>query len=170
MSCNSRKRQLIVTLVNLSHSSFTVRRYTTVKEVRWHSKRGKATVAGVVGIVTTMPCCDMGVAVSVTSQVRAPCVEILAPRRGLERCGVDARPPEGSGEAELVPEAGVGRAGAYARRQGVRASRCPRPSPGHRGWFALPFAIFIALIWVSFLWYPTAILSRHNRANCCPYP
>ena len=76
-----------------------------MKEVRWHSKRGKATVAGVVGIVTTMPCCDMGVAVSVTSQVRAPCVEILAPRRGLGRCGVDARPPEGSGEAELVPEA-----------------------------------------------------------------
>jgi len=32
-----------------------------VKEVRLHSERGKVTLTGVVGIVTTMPCCDMGV-------------------------------------------------------------------------------------------------------------
>ena len=67
-----------MTLVNLSHSSFTVRQYTTVKEVRLHSERGKATVARVVGIVAAMPCCDTEVTASVTSRVRAPCVESLA--------------------------------------------------------------------------------------------
>jgi len=69
---NSGRRQQTVTLVNLPHFSFTVRQYTTVKEVRLHSERGKATVTRVVGIVATMPCCDMGVTVPVTSRVRAP--------------------------------------------------------------------------------------------------
>jgi len=67
-----------VALINLPHSSFTVRQYTTVKEVRLHSERGKAVVTRVVGIVATMPCCDMGVTAPVTSWVRAPCVGSLA--------------------------------------------------------------------------------------------
>jgi len=92
-----------VTLVNLPHTSFTVKRYT-VKEVRLHSKRGKATVAGVVGIVATMPCRGMGVTAPVTSWVRAPCVGSLVLRRGLGRGGVGARAQEGSGETELASE------------------------------------------------------------------
>jgi len=94
-----------VTLIDLSHSSFTVRPYTTVTEIRLHSERGKATVAGVVGIVATMPCRGMGVTASVTSCVRAPCVGSLALRWGLGRGGVGTRAQEGSGEAELAPEA-----------------------------------------------------------------
>jgi len=61
-----------VVLINLSHSSFTVRQYTIVKEVRLHSERGKVAVSRVVGIVATMPCCDMGVTAPVTSWVWAP--------------------------------------------------------------------------------------------------
>jgi len=75
-----------------------------VKEVRWHSKRGKATVAGVVGIVATTPCHGMGVTASVTSWVRALHMGSLVLRRGLGRGGVGARPPEGSGEPGLAPE------------------------------------------------------------------
>jgi len=98
-----------VTLINLPHSSFTVRQYITVKEVRLHSERGKATVTRVVEIVATMPYCDMGVTAPVTSRVRVPCVESLAPVR---RSGVGARVLEGSGETELTPEAKVvGRGG-----------------------------------------------------------
>jgi len=77
-------------------------------------------VAGVVGIVATMPCCGMGVTASVVSWVRALCVGSLAPRRGLGRGGVGARAQEGWGEAELAPVAkGVGRAVTCARGQGV---------------------------------------------------
>jgi len=47
-------------------------------------------VAGVAGIVATMPCRGMEVAASVTSWVRAPCVGSLALRRGLGRGGVGA--------------------------------------------------------------------------------
>ena len=42
-------------------------RYTTVKDVRSHSERGKVAVLRVVGIVANTPCCDMGVTASVTS-------------------------------------------------------------------------------------------------------
>ena len=105
-----------MTLVNLSHTSFTVRRYTTVKEVRLHSERGKATVAGVIGTVAAMPCHGMGITASVMSRVRPPCVGSLAPRWGLGRGGVGARAQVGSGEAELALEAkGVGRGGTCAR-------------------------------------------------------
>ena len=62
-------------------------------------------MVGVVGIVASMSCRGMGVTASVTSWVRAPCVGSLAPRRGLGRSGVGARAQEGSGEAELAPEA-----------------------------------------------------------------
>jgi len=62
-----------------------------VKEVRLHSERGEATVTGVVGIVATMPCCDMGVTAPVTSWVR---------RRALEALLCD----RGSGEAASAPE------------------------------------------------------------------
>ena len=62
-------------------------------------------MAGVVGIVATMPCHGMAVTASVTSWVRAPCVGSLALRRGLERGGVGARAQEGSGEPRLAPEA-----------------------------------------------------------------
>jgi len=55
-----------------------VRQYTTVKEVRLHSERGKAAVTSVVGIVATTPCNDMGVTAPVTSRVQAPCVGSLA--------------------------------------------------------------------------------------------
>jgi len=117
-------------VINLSHSSFTVRRYITVKEVRLDSERGKAVVSRVVGIVATMPCCDMGVIAPVTSWVRAPCVGSLAL---VGRRGVGARALEGSGETELTPEAkrvgrggvcaraleGIGRDGTRARGQGV---------------------------------------------------
>jgi len=67
LSCYSERRQPIVMLVNLPHSFFTVRRYSIVKGVRLYSKRGKATVTRVVGIVATMPCCDMGVTTPVAS-------------------------------------------------------------------------------------------------------
>jgi len=63
----SGRRQQTVTLVNLPHSSFTVRQYTTVKEVRLHSERGKAIVTRVVGIVAAMPCRDTEVTAPVTS-------------------------------------------------------------------------------------------------------
>jgi len=105
MSSNSRRRQPIVTLVIFSHTSFTVRRYTTVKDVSLHGERGKATVARVVGIVAAMPCRGMGITASVTSWVRAPCVGSLALRRGLGRGGVGTRAQEGSSEAELASEA-----------------------------------------------------------------
>ena len=59
-------------LINLPHSLSTVRQYATVKEVRMHSERGKATVTRVVGTVGTLPCCGMGVIALVTSGVRAP--------------------------------------------------------------------------------------------------
>ena len=72
-----------MTLVNLSHTHFTVRRYTTVKEVRLYSERGKATVAGVVGIVAAMPWRDMGITTSVMSRVQLSCVGSLAPTWGL---------------------------------------------------------------------------------------
>jgi len=62
-------------------------------------------VAGVVGIVATMPCRGMEVTAPVTSWVRAPCFGSPAPRRGLGRGSVGARAQEGSGEAELAPEA-----------------------------------------------------------------
>ena len=110
MSSNSRT-QPIVTLVNLSHTSFTMRRYTTVKEVRLHSERGKATVAGVVGIVAAMPCRDMGITASVMSRVQLSCVGSLASTWGLGRGGTCARGQE------------VGRVGAYARGQGVGRAR-----------------------------------------------
>ena len=105
-----------MTLVNLSHTSFTVRQYTTVKEVRLHSERGKAIVAGVVGTVAAMPYHGMGITASVMSRVRPLCVGSLAPRWGLGRGGVGARAQEGSGEAEFALEAkGVGRGRTRAR-------------------------------------------------------
>jgi len=80
-----------------------------VKEVRLYSGRGKAAVTRVVGIVTTMPCCSMGVTAPVTSRVRAPCVGSLAL---VGRSGVGARALKGSGETELTPKVrGVGRGG-----------------------------------------------------------
>jgi len=130
MSCNSRKRQLIVTLINLSHAPFTVRRYATVKEVRFHSERGATTVAGVVGIVATMPCHGMGITASIMSRVRAPCVGSLAPRRGLGQGGVGARAQEGSGEAELAPEAkGSGEPGLTPEAKGSG-----EPEPALESW------------------------------------
>ena len=75
---NSGRIQQTVALINLPHSSFTVREDTTVKEVRLHSERGKATMARVVGIVATMPYYDIEVTMSVMSQVRVPCVGSLA--------------------------------------------------------------------------------------------
>jgi len=105
-------------------------------------------VAGVVGIVAAMSCRGMRVTASVTSWVRAPCVGSLALRRGLGRDGVGARAQEGSGEAELAPEAkGVGRAGAHARALVIMDG--------------LPcfFAIFIILIWVSLFMVPIVLFS-----------
>jgi len=141
-SCNSGRRQLIVTLVNLSHSSFTVRRYTTVKEVRLHSERGKATVAGVVGIVATMPCRSMGVTASVTSWIRVPCVGSLALWWGLEWGGVWRPSPRG-----------VGRAGAYFRGQGVkRAGVRARALVFTDGLLCL---LLFLLLWFGYLLYGT---------------
>ena len=62
-------------------------------------------MTGVVAIVAAMPCCSMEVIANVTSRVRPSCVGNLAPRWGLGRGGVCARAQEGSGEAELAPEA-----------------------------------------------------------------
>jgi len=126
-------------LINLPHSSFTVGQYTTVKEVRLHSHRGKATVTRVAGIVASMPCCDMGVTAPVTSWVRAACVGSLAldrakwhwrpSPRGVGRDGTRVRGPEGSGKTELAPEAQQGR---------TRRSLRPRPKgsgePGPVPW------------------------------------
>jgi len=108
-----------VTLINLPHYSFTVRQYTTVKEVRLHSERGKATVTRVVGIVTAMPCRDTEVTVPVTSWVRAPCVRSLA----LIWWNVVWRRSPG----------GVGRDGTYTRGRGDRARRCLHPRPRGSG-------------------------------------
>ena len=172
---NSKRRQQIVMLIIPSHSPFTVRQYTTVKEVRLHSERGKAAVPRVVGTVATTPCCVIGITAPVTSWVRAPCVGSLAL---TGRHGVGARALEGSGETELTPEAkgvgrgglcvrapeGVGRDGTRTRGQGVgratiwardREDRCA----GARvlafcGWLSSSFAFFIALIWVSLFMVP----------------
>jgi len=174
---NSGRRQQIVTLINLLHSSFTVRQYTTVKEVRLHSKRGKATVTRVVGIVATMPCCDMGVTAPITSRVRAPCVGSLVlirwsgvwrPSPGrVGRDGTYARGPGGrarrclclilggSDETELAPEAsGVGRAVFWARDRGSRWA-------GARvlviiGGLLCLLRFFIVLIWVSLFMVPNS--------------
>jgi hypothetical protein len=147
MSCNSGRRQLIVTLVNFSHTPFTVRRYTTVKEVRLHGERGKATVAGVVGIVATMPCHGMGITASVMSRVRAPCFGSLAPRRGLGRGGVGARAQEGSGEAELASEAkGSGEPGLTLEAKGVgRGGTRPRVLAILGVLLCSPFLYFLSL-------------------------
>jgi len=68
-----------------------------VKEVRLHSERGKATVPRVVGIVATMPCCDM-------ESLRLSC-------RGYGRRALEALLcAGGSGEAALAPEPQRGRA------------------------------------------------------------
>ena len=75
---NSGRRQQIVMLINLPHSLFIVRWYTTVKEVRSHSERGKAAVPRVVGTVATLSYCGMRVTARVTSWVRAPCGGSLA--------------------------------------------------------------------------------------------
>ena len=64
-------------------------------------------MARVVGIVATMPCCDMVVTAPVMSTVRASCVGSFA-----------SRPSPG----------GVGRDGTYVRGRGDRARRCLRPS------------------------------------------
>jgi len=131
LSCYSGRRQPIVMLVSQIHSFSTVKRYITVKEVRLHSERGKATVTRVVGIVATVPCCDMGVTAPVMSWVRAPCIESLAP---VWRSGVGARVLEGSGETVLTPEAkGVGRGGVCVRALGGRVRRNLRPRPSGSG-------------------------------------
>ena len=99
-----------------------------------------------VGTVAAMPCHGMAITASVMSMVRPPCVGSLAPRWGLGRDGVGARAQEGSGEAELAPEAkGSGESELASRPRG-RASRNPCPSPGDHGWFALsPFLQFLFL-------------------------
>jgi len=116
-------------LINLPHSSFTVRQYTTVKEVRLHSERGKATVARVVGIVATMPCCDIGVTAPVMSTVRALCVGSFA----SIWWGVVWRPsPGGGGRARrnLHPRPrGSGEAVSASEPLGGRAWRNLRPRP-----------------------------------------
>jgi hypothetical protein len=100
-------------LINLSHSSFTVRRYTTVKEVRLHSERGKAAVSRVVGIVATMPCRDMGATAPVTSWYGRRALEALlwlgeaalAPEPWRGRAKRNLRPrPRGSGEGVSASE------------------------------------------------------------------
>jgi len=62
-------------------------------------------VAGVVGTVAAMPCRSMEITAYVMSRVRPSCAGSLAPRWGLGRGSVCARAQEGSGEAELAPEA-----------------------------------------------------------------
>jgi len=52
-----------------------------------------------------MPYRSMGITVRVMSRVRLSCVGSLAPTWGLGRGGVRSRAQEGSGEAELAPEA-----------------------------------------------------------------
>ena len=52
-----------------------------------------------------MPCRGMGITAYVMSTVRPLCVENLAPRWGLGQGGVCAQAQEGSGEAELAPDA-----------------------------------------------------------------
>ena len=76
-----------------------------MKEVRLHSERGKATVAGVVRTVAAMPCRSMGITAHVMSRVWSSCIGSLAPTWGLGRGSVGARAQEGLGEAELAPEA-----------------------------------------------------------------
>ena len=114
-----------MTLVNLPHASFTVRLYSTVKEVRLHSERGKAIVVGVVGTVAAMPYRSMG------SQ-RTSC-------RGYGHRALEAWLQDGgSGEAVLAPEPKRGQARRNLRpRPRGRSRRNPHLSPGDHGWFAL---------------------------------
>ena len=134
-----------MTLVNLSHTSFTLRQYITVKGVRLHSERGKATVAGVVGTVTAMPCRGMGITASVMSRVRPPCVGSLAPRWGLGRGGVGARAQEGPSEAELAPEAkGSGESELALEAKGSGEAE-PAPEP----WRSWVFCFYSFLYYLS---------------------
>ena len=58
-----------------------------------------------VATVAAVPYRGMGITVHVMSTVRPLCVGSLAPRWGLQRGGVCAQAQEGSGEAEIAPEA-----------------------------------------------------------------
>ena len=80
-----------------------------------HSERGKVTVARVVGIVTTMPCCDMVVIAPVMSTVRASCVGSFA----SIWWGVVWRPSPG----------GVGRDGTYVRGRGDQVDAVSASEP-----------------------------------------
>ena len=100
-----------------------------MKEVRLHSERGKATVVGVVGTVAAMPYRSMGITAYVMSRVRSSCVGSLVPRSGLGRGGVGARAQEGSGEAELAPEAkGLGESELAPEAKGSGEAE-PAPEP-----------------------------------------
>jgi len=114
-------------------------------------------VAGVVGIVATMPYRGMELTTPITSWVRAPCVGSPTPRRGLERGSVGARAQEGLARRNLRQRPrGRASRGLRPRPRGL-ASRCLRPSPGNHVWFALSFAIFIILIWVSIFMVPNML-------------
>jgi len=95
-----------VTQVNPIHTSFTVRLYFTVKEVRLHSGKGKATQwPGL--LEQLLPCPTV-----VWGSQRVSC-------REYDRCALEAwlrdggsgeavfyaRAPEGSGDTEPAPEA-----------------------------------------------------------------
>jgi len=122
VSCNSRRRQPTVVQVNLFHTSFTVRQYITVKEVRLNSSRGSwnscyhalpqygdhsaCHVKGTV-IVCRKPCNNMG--------TRARRCSRPSPR-GVGQGGTRARGLGARTRHNLHPRPrGVGRGGACAR-------------------------------------------------------
>ena len=75
--------------------------------------------------------------------------------RGVGRGGVGARALEGSGKTGLASKAQTDRASrVLGPRPRSQTSRGPRPSDC--GWFALSFAIFIILIWVSLFMVPNS--------------
>ena len=108
---------------------FTVRRYITVKEVRLHSERGKATVAGVVGIVASMPCCGTGVTAPVTSWVRTSCAGSLVPGARVKRRWRPTPRGVGRGGTCARGQRGVGRGGNCARGQGGSGEPVLAPEP-----------------------------------------
>ena len=157
MSCNSRRRQPTVAQVNLFHTSFTVRRYITVKEVRLNSSRGgwnsrchalpqygNHCVRHVEGTAT--------VRWKTSSEMGARARRCWRPSpRGVWRGGTCAR-----GQ-------GVGRVGAC-----VEAKGSGEPEPVPEPWrsrvvcYVSFFAIFISLTWVSLFMVPNTIKGRAN--------
>jgi hypothetical protein len=148
MSYNSRRRQPTVTQVNLSHTSFTVGRYFTVKEVRLHSSRG-----GWNSCRHALP------RYGGQNECHVECTTIVCGKPGSEMGARVRRCLSLRGVGRRVRGQGVGRAGACAWSQGVgRDGACARALVISGDLPYLLFAIFISLIWVSLFMVPNTYI------------